>query len=592
MKKRVIASLLCLAMGLSLVACGGSDTTTSTDTTDSAATEEKAEETTADDSAEEAPAEDTAAADEELHLHVTNKNNTILDPQKCGGATDYHIHSHLCEGLFKFETTGEAIGTNPNVAGSELVLGQAESYEYDETTMTYTFHLRDDIFWSDGEPVTAQHFVDGWMRLMDPVNATSQCQMFVGIVKNAREVYEGTLPVEELGVTAVDDKTLTIEMAAPCGYFTQLLAHYATQPIRVDEIEKYGDDYGYHAPYLTNGPFYISERTQDVSQTMVPNEHYYDRDKIGPDSITWYVCSNEATALAAFRSGDWQYISSLVPTDEIDILASEGVLFQAPYLAMSYLYCSTVNSSDWRVRAAYCLAIDRDNIVDNIVKNGSLASTGLIPEGITNSQGEAWIDYAGDIMWSWLAENYPDYDLTSYAGRVELAQALYAEAVADGWDSSKSQVYMYGDTEINALTAEAVQVDLQNALGVNFTLEGTIVWDEHYTLGRLSYTGKYNDPTTYFNCYGSEGQYELAYYDAEHGYAAEYDALLKEIKSLEGGVERDEKMLELEKLMFSDKGFSIIPLHGGSLVYVMDPDLKDVFYSPISSMTFFKYAHY
>ena len=195
-------------------------------------------------------------------------------------------------------------------------------------------------------------------------------------------------------------------------------------------------------------------------------------------------------------------------------------------------------------------------------------------------------------MYSWLSENYPDYDLTSYPGRVELAQALFAEAVADGHDASKSQIYRYGDNEVNALTAEAVQADLLNVLGVNLTLEPQVLWDTDYGLGRLSYTGKYNDPTTYFNCWGSQGQYELAYYNAENGHAAEYDALLKEIKSMEGGVARDEKMLELEKLMFSDKGFSIVPLHGGSLVYVIDPELKDVFYSPISSMTFFKYAHY
>lgn len=591
MKKRVIATLLCVAMGVSLVACGGKETTTDAPAADTK-TEEKAEEKAEEPAKEEAPAEEAPAADEPLDLHITIKNNTIQDPQKCGGATDYHLHNHLCEGLFKFESTGEAIGTNPNVYGSELVLGQAKEYTYDEATMTYTFTLRDDIFWSDGEPVVAQHFVDAWHRLMDPVNATSQCQMFVGIVKNAREVYEGTAAVEDLGVYATDDKTLVIEMAAPCGYFTQLLAHYATQPIRVDEIEKWGDKYGYHQPYLTNGPFYVSERVEDVKQVMVPNENYYDREKIGPDSITWYICNNEATALASFQSGDWQYIHSAVPTDQIDALEAEGVLFRAPYLAFSYLYCSMLHAEDWRVRAAYTLAIDRDNIVDNICKNGSLAATGIIPYGITNSQGEQWIDYAGDIMYSWLSENYPDYDLTSYPGRVELAQALFAEAVADGHDASKTQIYRYGDNEVNALTAESIQADLLNVLGVNLTLEPQVLWDTDYALGRLSYTGKYNDPTTYFNCWGSQGQYELAYYNEENGHAAEYDALLKEIKSMDAGVARDEKMLELEKLMFSDKGFSIVPLHGGSLTYVIDPELKDVFYSPISSMTFFKYAHY
>jgi len=595
MKKRVIATLLCMAMGLSLVACGSTETKTDAPAESKTEdTKEEAKEDTKEEAKEEVK-EEAPAEDQEIHLNVTNGEVRKFDPQLCGGAKDYQFHSNLCEGLFKYESDGVQAGTNPNVTGSEIVLGQAESYEYDEATMTYTFHLRDDIYWSDGVEVTAQHFVDAWHRLANPENAASQIQMFVGIVKNARAVFEGELPYEEIGVKAVDDKTLTIEMEAECGYFTQLLAHYAVQPLRQDEVDKYSaEEYGYHTPYITNGPFYINELVRDVSATMVPNEYYYDRDKIQVDSVTWHVCNNEATMLAAYQSGEWDYINS-IPADQIAVLEASGDLWRAPYLALNYMYCNMLVTPDWRVRAAYSLAIDRDNIADNIVRNGSLASTGLIPQGITNSQGVEWMDYAGDIMWKWLSEQYPDADLTTYPGRVELAQQLYNEAVADGAaDPAAAFPYRYGKTEQNTMVAEAMQIDINSALGCNMVLEpvDAIFWDEEYALGRLTYTGKYNDPTTYFNCYGSQGQYENAYYKQEYGYAAEYDALLKEIKSMPGGVERDEKMLELEELMFSDKGFSIVPLHGGASTYCMDPELKGIYISPISSQVFYKYAHY
>lgn len=263
-----------------------------------------------------------------------------------------------------------------------------------------------------------------------------------------------------------------------------------------------------------------------------------------------------------------------------------------PSLGMTYCYLNVDKMPDWRVRAAMSLAIDRENICENVRQDGSIPATGLIPSGYTNSQNVSWDEYAGEPMYTWLAEQYPDADLETYIGRCELAQQLYAEAIADGWDENTTMNYWYNNSEVNKAMGEAIQSDITSVLGANMILEtcdsatycDTISKGDYY-LARLGQGGDYSDPIYYFTCFGTNGDWEYSGWSN-----AEWDAIFKKAQSLEDGPERDEVIKEAEEFMFTDQGFSVAPIFYTVKTYCAKSDLQNLVYYPINNRTFFGYV--
>ncbi|RGY01158.1 peptide ABC transporter substrate-binding protein [Blautia sp. OF03-15BH] len=531
-------------------------------------------------------------ADEEFTIDAATGYSEphSMDPTLTTGGDQYEIIVHMEEGLMKFAPTTEAVGTNPEEMAAEIVPGQAESYEYDEDTLTYTFHLRDDIVWNDGTPVTADQFVYAWQRLVDPNTASSNGSLLNAIVKNAAAINAGEMDPSELGVEAPDDKTLVVTLENSCAYFLELTCSSQLMPLRQDVIEG-NDTWTEAGTYCANGPYVMTEWVHDSYITLEKNEKYYDYENLGPDKITFHLSDSQTSNLAAYQSGDYDFISG-VPADQIEALEASGDLFVNPRCNCTYLYLNVDSMTDWRVRAAVLLAIDRDNIVENVTQDGSTAAISLIPEAITTSEGESWPDAVGEVMYSWLQEQYPDYDLSDYVGRCELAQQLYQEAVDDGWNPDTSMDYQYNTSDTNKAIAEAVQSDLSNVLGINVTLNNidsagytqTISQGGFY-IARLGYGLSYNDAIGYFNLFGSNGSFEYSGWSNE-----KYDELVAQAHTMKAGTERDKVLEEIEAIMFTDEGFSICPLYDGSYTYCMDSTLKGVFYPAIEGVTIFSYA--
>ena len=194
---------------------------------------------------------------------------------------------------------------------------------------------------------------------------------------------------------------------------------------------------------------------------MSRNDQYYE--PAGPDKITWYLSNSQTAMLAAYQAGEYDFFDN-VPTDQIESLQASGDCFVADQICTYFIYLSCDQIPDWRVRAAITLSIDRDNIVENITQGGQTPATGLTAAGISDSQGNSWVDEIGTPLYDGLAELYPDYDLTTYSGRCELAVALLEEAVADGYDTSATINYEYNTDENHKAIAEAVQADVANVL--------------------------------------------------------------------------------------------------------------------------------
>lgn len=535
-------------------------------------------------------ASEETASDNTIDVALGYSEPASMDPTIANGADQYEILYHMCEGLVKYKPTSEAVGTNADEMAAEIEPGQAESWDYDESTLTYTFHLRDGIKWSDGQDVKASDFVYSWQRLVNPETASSNETKLNGIVKNATEITQGSKKPEELGVSAPDDKTFVVELENSCPYFLDLCESFSLYPERQDVIEG-NDKWTEPETFVCNGGYKMTEWVHDSHITLEKNDQYYNASSIGPDKITFHLSDNETSILAAYQSGDYDYISG-VPADQIASLQDSGDLFVNPRLSITYLYLNVDNIPNWKVRAAITLAIDRDNIVDNVTQDGSEAATGLIPSGVTTSDGTSWTKAVDSPMFAWLQEQYSDYDLTDYSERADLAAQLYDEACEEGWNGDTTLDYNYNTSDTNKAIAEAVQADLADVLGMNVTLNNIdsagytdTISQGNFYIARLGYGIDFNDAIGYFNLFGTDGSFEYSGWSNE-----EYDKLRDQAMTMESGADRDDVLEQMEAMMFTDQCFSVCPLYFGTYTYCLKSNVKNVFYSPVNNLTYFGYA--
>lgn len=277
------------------------------------------------------------------------------------------------------------------------VEAQAESYEISEDELTYTFTLRDDLKWSDGEDVVADDFVYAWRRAVDPATASDYSYMFDPI-ENAVDIYTGEADPETLGVKAIDEKTIEVTLVVPTPYFLELVAFPTYMPLRKDVTE--GNDGWATDPstYISNGPYLLESWTHDAEMVMAKNEHYYDTDKIGPDKIRFVLMGDDNAILSAYQNGEILFADSM-PQQEIDTWRDSDEFFIEGQLGTYFIAFNTEVEpyDDPLVRQALSLAIDRNFIVEEIGKGGQQPATAFVPTGLSDIDlEEEFRDVGGD----------------------------------------------------------------------------------------------------------------------------------------------------------------------------------------------------
>ena len=534
-----------------------------------------------------------ASADEPfvLDLCIASEPETI-DPN-LGSSVDSAIYAnHQFENLMKYALTDEHPANDPTVYNVDVVPGQAASYTVSEDQTVYTFTLRDDIFWSDGQPVTANDFVYSWRRLVNPATAADYGYFLDNIVLNAAAIQAGEMEPSELGVKAIDDKTLEVTLESPCAYFLSMCAFPTLMPLREDVVEG-NDKWTDPANIVVNGAYKVTEWVHDSYIRMEKNDKYYDYDKLGPDALVWHLSDSETAILASYQTGEYQFIDSF-PTNMIESLTASGDCFTNPYVGTYYLYLNCSKITDWRVRAALVLSINRENIVKNVTKGGQVPATGLVASGILDSNMQDFAYGSSELgaIYGWLAEQYPDADLTTYAGRCDLAMDLYDAAVEDGsWDPETVIVYNFNTSETHKAIAEAVGYDWESVLGVKIDLANqewatyTNGLGEHtFGVARLGWIADYNDAMTYLELMITGSSYNYGLYSNE-----EFDKTLVAAKAMLPGAERDQAMYDAEKLLFAEGGFPVAPIYYYTQLYCKDGSIDNVGFTSLGYF-FFQYA--
>ena len=499
-------------------------------------------------------------------LHYGNGTEiSDVDPHITTGMPEYRIQMALFEGL---------VAKDPKTL--EIMPATAESWTVSEDGTVYTFTIRDNAKWSDGDPITAQDFVYSYQRAMMPALG-NQYAYSLYILENAEKFHKGEIKdFAEVGITALDDKTLEFKLIAPVPYFLKLLDHHSMFPVQKKTVEKFGamDERGTKwtraENFVGNGAYTIKEWTPNKIFIAVKNPHYWDADKVTINEVYFYPVELATTEERMFRAGQL-HITQEVPIEKFaDYQANNpDLLYTAPYYGTYFYRLNTDNPAlqDVRVRKALALTIDRKLITERVTKSGQVPAFALTPPDDYGYKPDAQLEY-----------------------NPEKARELLAEAGYPDGEGFPALELMYNTLESHKLIALTVQQMWKNELGIDITLqnqEWKVYLDrertQDYQVSRAAWIGDYLDPSTFLEMFVTDGGNNKTGWGNER-----YDELMSMAARTGDQDLRFTYFQEADQILVDE--VPIIPIYYYSSKHLVDPSLKGVElnvmdYKPFKYMT-------
>lgn len=478
-----------------------------------------------------------AAASAQDGEMVYNRGNDT-DPS----TLDHHLTSTVAEGHLMRDLYEGLVVQN---AEAEVVPGVAEEWEISEDGLTYTFHLRDDAKWSNGDPVTANDFVFAYRRLQDPATAAPYANIHYAIL-NAEAINAGDMEPEELGVKAVDDQTLEITLESPTPYFLELLTHQTGLPLHQASVEEHGADFTRPENMVTNGAYMLESFTPNAQIVMHKNPEFHDAENVAIDVVNYIPFEDRAACLRRFEAEEVHSCSD-IPLEQLDYMQENlaDAVHIVPYLGTWYLPVKTTKEelSDPRVRQAISMAIDRQFIAEEIWQGAMVPTHSFVPEGIGNYGEPAELPYADDSM----------------LDREDAAIALLEEAGFGEGELSVELLYNTSENNANTMTAIA---DMLGNIGINATtveMEGATYFnflrsDGDFDIARAGWIGDYSDPQNFLFLHESDNLgFNYSRWSNE-----EYDALMAEAETEPDLEKRADILKQAETLLLEE--VPVIPI--------------------------------
>lgn len=535
--KRILAFALTSVLTVSLFA--GCGTTGTVDDSDTSSDSNSAEST-------------AATSDSVLNVAVASESSSF-DPAISIGDANMYIFGLIYESLTRF-------GEDQNI-----VDGLAESVEHNEDYTQWTYHLRDSA-WSNGEPVTADDWVYGITRLLDGSTEVAYPD-FNYEIKNAREIFAGELDASELGVTAVDEKTVQFDLAYPVPYFDKLLTHCQHFGINRSFVESIGgdDNYGTSADtVLADGPYYVDSWEKDNIVVLKKNPYYWNKDNIAIEQINVYVIPDESTQTNMFLNGELDIVD--ISAQRVSAIESAGYEILSYNNGRSaYLRYNMSNTylSNKYIRQAISCVIDRESIVDNVLKNGSTVADGFVPVGLSGADS-TFRELVGSTL--------------TYTYDLDRAQELLAKGLDELGVSAGDITFtlLAKNTDEFTSVAGALQQLLQEGLGVKVNVETldsssvtTKVKAYDFDVVLLSWGADFDDATNFLGSYEHDADSNLALYISE-----EFNETYKNAVYTTDQTERILGLGEAEKILLEDE--AITPLYYTAQYYAVSDRVKGV----------------
>ncbi|MPM13165.1 Oligopeptide-binding protein OppA [bioreactor metagenome] len=503
-------------------------------------------------------------------IYNLGEDPETLDPTLNTSSGAGSIIDNAFEGLMRLDENEKAIP------------GVAEKMEVSDDHLVYTFTLRKDAKWSDGEAVTAKDFEYSWVRALTKDTAAEyNYQLFY--IKNGEKFYNGEASREDLGIEVVDDHTLKVTLEAPTAYFAELTAFTTYFPEREDIVTANPEGWATEPEtYVSNGPFKLVQWDMKDQLIFEKNENYWNKDEIKLPGVVWKLVTDQNTAYASLKSGDFDMVDT-VPPAEIENGQKEGLVTIYPNLA-TYMLVLNVGKQDGlsedvkkvlsneKVRKALSIVIDRKAIVENVTKGGQVPAYSFVPKGILNEKGE---DFA--------SKEYYDANKAN----IEEAKKLLAEAGYPEGKGIPTLEFMYNTEGDHKLIAQAIQQDWAKIdINVELTNQEWKVFlnsrqQGQYQIARHGWSGDYTDPMTFLDLWVTGGG------NNDAGYSnAEYDKLVADAKKEADPDKRWELMRKAEDIIMDE--MPIIPLYYYTKVKGAKPEVKGVRVSTLGHVFFDK----
>ena len=493
--KKKLAMLLTAAMLVgSLAACGSSDNGSSATGSASATDSTKTD----------AAATEVSTEGKQLTVQIGPDPETI-DPALNSAVDGGNMLLHSFECLLTIDQDGK------------IAPGQAETWEVSEDGLTWTFHLRDGLKWSDGSDLTADDFVYSWKRVCDPVVAAPYAETVLGMVKGYDEAIDGNL--DALGVSAPDDSTLVVELANPCSYFGSLAAFATLSPVQEATIEANGEAWA-TAPetYVSNGPFYMTEWVPGSHITFSKNPYYWNADAIKLDRLKFVLMEDSNAAYSAYQTGEVLLIKD-VPTEEIPSLEGTDDFYVDPIIGTYYISLNIEKApfDDVNVRKALSLAIDREYVASTLMQGTYTAAGNLMGPGWMDTDGKEFMDNANG--------GQPYIDTANFEANLEEAKQLLADAGYPDGEGFPTISYTTNDAGYHKVVAEYLQ-QAWAELGIDLQVN-IVEWSSFtpmrrsgdFEVARNGWVGDYSDPSNMLELFyttngNNDGKFSNADFDA------------------------------------------------------------------------------
>ncbi len=528
MKKKIIALLLSAVMVMGLAACGGDSKTPSGSGAEGSSSSEVTDNQ-----------EPSQSSGSKILSVQIGPNPETIDPALNSAVDGGNMLLHNFECLLLVGEDGT------------LQPGQAESWETSEDGLTWTFHLRDGLKWSDGSDLNANDFVYSWKRVCDPEVAAPYAETVLSMVEGYNEAIAGDL--DALQVAAPDENTLVVTLNAPCSFFGSLAAFATLSPVQQATVEANGDSWAVNAEtYISNGPFYVSEWVPSSYIMMSKNPHYWNADAIKLDGIKFNLIEDSNAAYSAYQTGEVLMIKD-VPTEEIPSLEGNSEFYVDPIIGTYYVNLNMKEEifQNKKVRQALNLAIDREYVANTLMQGTYSPAGNFMGPGWIDTDGSEFIDNANG------GNSYIDND--DYEGNLAKAKELLAEAGYPDGAGFPNIAYTTNDAGYHKVVAEYLQ-QAWAELGINMEVN-IVEWSsftplrraQNYDVARNGWVGDYSDPSNMLDLlYSSNGNNDGKFSNAE------YDAAMDLSRTTLDPAERSQALHQAEDILMEEVG--CIPL--------------------------------
>ncbi|MCL6570836.1 MAG: peptide ABC transporter substrate-binding protein [Bacillus sp. (in: Bacteria)] len=510
-------------------------------------------------------------ADVEQVLNLINGDAIpSMDPSKATDEYGFQFLGATMEGLYRLDENAKPVE------------GIATKHEVSEDAKTWTFTLREDAKWSNGDPVTANDFVYAWQRAVNPDTGSEYGPyMMGGVIKNATAVNTGKVPVDQLGVTAKDDYTLVVELENPTPYFESLTTFGTFLPLNKAFVEEKADKFATNSDtLLANGPYKFSTWDSTAQKwELVKNEDYWDAKTVKLEKMTYVVVKDPQVAVDLYNKGE-VYRAGL-SSDLVDEYSTNEDYVVFPETSVFYFKMNQTRNkalANVNIRAALSRAFDKQALVDEILNNGSIVANGLIPaDFVPTPDGKDFRKTSGDLV---------TYDVAK-------AKELWEKGLAELKTDKVEIEFLGGDTEVSKVMNEYLANQLQTNLpGLKVTLK-QVPFEQRldadtamdYDLQFAGWGPDYLDPYTFMNLWLTDGG------NNKMGYSnPEYDKLVNETATTlaTDNDARFENFLAAEKMLFEDA--AIAPVYQRATAQLVAPKVEGIFTNPFGATYEYKWA--